>query len=267
MLIDTHCHLEMILQYPQLETLSEENYQAVQNIIDEAEAAGVTGMITIGTTYQRCIQGMLLAQRFEQVYATVGLHPCDLTDNWREELQQLATEINNQRNNIIGIGETGLDFYHPGFNIEQQKRAFHAQIELALAHNRALVVHSRHAIDETLEVLQTYQQSGLRGVVHCFSEQRAIAYDIQKLGLMIGIGGIITYPKNEYLREIVREIGLANIVLETDAPFLPPQHMRGKQNRPAHIRTIAQCIAEIVALPLETVAATTTANARRLFKI
>lgn len=268
MFIDTHCHLEMLLQYPILESFSQENYQTVENILQDARIQGVNSCITIGTTYQRCLQGIDFAQRYEGVWATVGIHPCDITENWHTELQQFKIVLNNkEQHKIVGIGETGLDFYHPGYNIEQQKTVFRAQIELALEYDLALVVHTRSAIDETLKILQEYAPQNLRAVIHCFGENSAIAHDIEQLNFMLGIGAIITYPKNEYLRTIIKERECHNIVLETDAPFLPPQSMRGKQNTPANIALIGAYYAELLDWPVERVADATTANAKKLFRI
>lgn len=267
MLIDTHCHLEMILQYPLISTLSKENYQTVENIINEAYNHNVTKIVNISTTYERCLQGISFSQKFSPVYVSVGIHPCDITSTWQEDLQKIKLLVNDkQRNKIVGIGETGLDFYHPGYNVEQQKTVFRHHIELALEHDLALVVHTRSALDETLKIIQEYQHQNLRGVIHCFSENLSIAHDIQKLKFMMGIGGIITYPKNEALRTVIKELQLHNIVFETDAPFLPPQHIRGKQNTPAQVKTIAEYCAQLVGQDLATVAQLTSDNAMHLFK-
>lgn len=269
MLIDTHCHLEMMVQHSLISTLSPEQYQTIQSVVNEAEKNFVKNLITIGTTYERSLQGIAIAQKNPGVFSAIGIHPCDITPTWNDDIKKLKElAAQKQFHKIVGIGETGLDFYHPGFNIEQQKEVFRAQIELALEYDLALVVHSRNAIDETLKILQEYQESPLRGIIHCFSESLAIARDIQKLNFMMGIAAIITYPKNQYLRDIVREFELSNMVLETDSPFLPPQALRGKQNSPAQVRTVADYIAtEILNVPFEKVADKTTNNAKQIFKI
>lgn len=267
MLIDTHCHLEMILQYPLITSFSKENYQTVENIINNAYQQDVTKIVNISTTYERCLQGITFAQKFSSVYVSAGIHPCDITPTWKEDLQKIKLLLAHKtEHKIVGIGETGLDFYHPGYDVAQQEHVFRNHIELALEHDLALVVHTRNALDETLKMLQEYCKQGLRGVIHCFSGDLTTAQDIQKLGLMMGIGGIITYPKNEELRTVVKALQLKNIVLETDAPFLPPQHIRGKQNMPAQIRTIAEYCAQLLDMELSTVAEITTANANQLFK-
>lgn len=267
MLIDTHCHLEMILQYPLITSLSQENYQTVANIIDEAHKQDVSKIVNISTTYERFLQGLTFAQKFSGVYVSAGIHPCDITAAWHEDLKKIKIFLaEKQKNKMVGIGETGLDFYHPGYNVAQQENVFRNHIELALEYDLALVVHTRNALDETLKIIQEYRANGLRGVIHCFSGDLATAREIQKLNFMMGIGGIITYPKNEDLRNVVKALNLQNIVLETDAPFLPPQHMRGKQNSPAHIKTIAQFCAELLNMDVAMVARMTSDNASSLFK-
>lgn len=274
MLIDTHCHLEMMLQYPNqasllIPALSPEQYQTIQSVVNEAEKNFVKNLITIGTTYERSLQGISIAQKNPGVFTAIGIHPCDITPSWNEDLKKLKNlAAEKELHKIVGIGETGLDFYHPGFNVEQQKEVFRAQIEIALEYDLALVVHSRSAIDEVLKIIQEYQNTPLRGIIHCFSESLEIARDIQKLNFMMGIAAIITYPKNQYLRDIVREFELNNMVLETDSPFLPPQALRGKQNNPAQVRTVAEYIAkEIFDWPLNKIADKTTNNAKQVFRI
>jgi TatD DNase family protein len=273
-LIDTHCHLEMMVQNSYQEKtpykkLTLEQYQTLQNVVNQAEKNFVRTLITIGTTYERSIQGIDIAKQFEHVFAVIGIHPCDITDSWKQDLQTLsvlATEKEYYK--IVGIGETGLDFYHPGFNSEQQKQVFHAHIELALKHDLALIVHTRNAIDETLQIIQQYKGTPLRGIIHCFSETLDIARDIQNMGFMMGIAAIITYPKNESLRDVVKTLELNNMVLETDSPFLPPQALRGKQNNPSHVRTIAEYVAhEVLGWSFEKVAETTSFNATKVFRI
>ena len=198
----------------------------------------------------------------------VGIHPNDCTENWRsdlEEIKKLITE--KEKNKIYGIGECGLDFHYPDYNLQRQKDAFKAQIELALEHNLGLVVHTRDAAQETMRCLEEFKNANLRAVIHCFSEDQSFADFAITNNFLLGIGGIITYPKNNYLRDIVKKVTINNIVLETDAPFLPPQTMRGKQNHPQNIRLIADYIAQLCETDFETVAGVTTSNAEKLFKL
>ena len=168
---------------------------------------------------------------------------------------------------IVGVGECGIDRHYPDYNLQLQVDLFRAQIELALEHDLAVVVHSRDAYDETLRVLEEYAKHEPRAVIHCFSYDKMFADQVISWGFYVGIGGPITYPKNNELRAIAKQLDLDHIVLETDAPFLPPQEIRGKQNQPKYIKTIAEYLAELRGEPFQMVANTTTKNALKLFGI
>ena len=181
------------------------------------------------------------------------------------ELKKLLPEKNVGR--IVGIGECGFDFHYPNYDKQKQEAIFRAQIELAIEQNLALVIHSRDARDETLTVLKEYAHQLKRVVLHCFSYDKKFAYQAVEWGFFLGIGGTVTYPKNNELREIVREVGIKNIVLESDAPFLPPQIIRGKKNHPKFIASVAEFIAQLTNNTIENVAQQTTTNARSLFTL
>ena len=166
-----------------------------------------------------------------------------------------------------GLGETGLDRHYPDYNIQRQKDAFKAHIELALEYNLGLVVHTRDAYDETLKSLDEFKGHMPRGIIHCFSEDLSVAQQVIDWGYAIGLGGTITYPKNNTLREVAQRVDLASIVLETDAPYLPPQSMRGKRNTPSSIAIIAQYLAQLRNEPFDLVAQTTTQEAKRIFTL
>lgn len=170
-----------------------------------------------------------------------------------------------EENKIVGIGECGMDMHYPDYNLARQRDAFKAQIELALEHNLALVIHSRDAYDETLRILEEYKNNITHAVMHCFSYDQAYADTVTAWNFFLGIGGTVTYPKNNDLRSIVQNINLKHIVLETDAPFLPPQTMRGKQNHPQFIAIIAEYIAQLRGESFDAIANQTTDNALQLF--
>lgn len=268
MLIDTHCHINIMVKKTFDTPLTEADYAKAQPIITLASQSDVKKILNVGTSLIESKNCIALAQRFESVYASVGIHPNDLTDMWKNDMATLAHDIKRKQElKIVAIGECGVDKHYPDYNIVRQMDAFRYQIEVALAHDLALVIHSRDAYEETLQCLEEYKNQGLRGTIHCFSEDLAFARTALSLGFVLGIGGTITYPKNEILRDVVRIVGLEHIILETDSPFLPPQIIRGKQNQPRYIRTIAHYIGELLNLPYETVAATTTHNAERIFGI
>lgn len=268
MLIDTHCHINTMIKKEFDIPLSIESLPMAQTIINEAAEHQVTTIINVGTSLIESNNCVLLAQHFPRVFATVGIHPNDATSSWHDDYKQLVKLVKEkEKNKIVGIGECGLDKHYPDYNLQRQKDAFKAQIELALEHDLALVVHTRDAADETLRALEEFKGHIQRGVIHCFSEDSFFANTCIQWGFMLGMGGTITYPKNMHLREIVASIEMGAIVLETDAPFLPIQRMRGKQNHPQYIKDIAEYIAHLRSESFETIAAQTTANALRLFDL
>jgi len=267
MFIDTHAHIDMMVKRPSNSPLQSEHFESIKTIIQESEVAGVTKIINIGTGVAESLNSIAIAKRFENVWTTVGIHPCDLSDSWRRNFDEIvALATGKQQNKIVGIGETGLDFYHKPFNKQRQADAFRAHIELALKKNLPLVVHMRDSADETLKVLEEYA-ADLRGVNHCFCQEQYVADQLLDWGFYLGIDAPITYPKNHEFREIVKNLPLDSILLETDAPFLAPQQHRGKQNSPAYIPLFAQTIADLKDISLQEVASKTTENAESLFGI
>ena len=268
MLIDTHCHINIMIKKDFDTPITETMFHAAQEIVQDANHHGVRHIINVGTSLIESLNCVELTKQFEDMYATVGIHPNDCTDTWRTDMQSIKKLIEKkEKNKIVGIGECGLDFHYPDFNKQRQIDAFKMQIELALEHNLALVIHSRDAADETLRVLHEYKQNGIRGTFHCFSYDASIAQEALNFRFVLGIGGTVTYPKNEPLRTIVRTISLDQFILETDAPYLPPQYMRGKQNTPSQIHTIAKYIAQLRGESFELIAKSTTSNAFKLFGI
>jgi TatD DNase family protein len=267
MLIDTHCHINMMVKNSFDTPLQKSDISKAETIINEANEARVSLIINVGTRKienQNCI---LLAQTFNSVFATVGIHPND-SDTWQEDLALLKSWVTHkEKNKIVGIGECGIDMHYPDYNLNRQRDAFKAQIELALENDLALIVHSRDAYDETLKILEEYKHNITRATMHCFAYDQTFANIVTDWGFVLGIGGTVTYPKNNELRNVVLNTDLKNIVLETDAPFLPPQNIRGKQNHPKEIATIAQYIAELRGETFETIAEQTTQNALRLFDL
>lgn len=268
MLIDTHCHLNILVKTIFDIPLTHAQILAAQHYIDSAAEEKVTTIINVGTNVIESLNCIALAEQYPTVYATVGIHPDDCTENWKQDIQQFKKLLNNkQAAKIVGVGECGIDLYRPGYNLQRQQDAFKAQIELALEYDRALVVHSRNAPEETLAILDTYKKQLARVTLHCFSYSLPIARDVISMGFMLGIDGPVTYKKNDELRTIAQTVPLEHIVLETDAPFLPPQHIRGQQNEPKQIKTIAAFIAELRGISLDVCAEQTTANARALFNL
>lgn len=269
MLIDTHCHLEMIVEKLTQKPFSPDNLQTVNKIVADAAVEAVSTIVTIGTNLGSCNDAFYIASHFENVFCTVGIHPTDQTTLWEDDLKSIETLIkkNSTTKKIVAIGECGLDFYHPGFEITAQKELFRRQIRIAHQNNLPLVIHTRNAFKETIEVLDEHRNLNLHGIIHCFSEDISEAKNAIDRGFLVGIGGAVTYPKNDRLRNVAKVIGLDHLVLETDAPFLAPQEFRGKTNFPAYISSIAHYLATYLNIPFEEVAHKTTRNARVVFQI
>ena len=266
MLIDTHCHINMMVKKPFDTLISEAEKKDANAIIRQADDAGVTRIINVGTSLPESLNCVELARHYPGVFAAVGLHPNDCTEQWMEDLKEIKALI-KEENKVVAIGECGIDKHYPGYNITRQKDAFKAQIELALENNLALIVHCRDGYDETLYVLDEFAGQIKRGVIHCFSEDQAFADHAVEQNFVIGIGGPLTYPKNDVLRKVFTKLPLDKIVLETDAPFLAPQSIRGKQNSPAQIKTIAEFLADLRGVNLKVIAEQTTKNAVNLFQL
>lgn len=266
MFIDTHAHMNLMTGSEENKPLSLEHIQLIKQIVAQAQAANVGAIINVGTSSQDSMDSIKIAKANPSVFAVVGLHPCSSFADWSDQVKQIAELVKNkEQNKIVGIGEIGFDFYHEPFYKDHQEASFRAQIELALTNDLPIVVHVRKAADELLKVLGEYSKNGLTGVIHCFSQDQAFANQALEWGFYIGIDGHITYPKNDALRSTIKNIPLSRLLLETDAPFLPPQKFRGKQCSPAYIPMIADFIASLKETTLADVENQTTENAKKLF--
>jgi TatD DNase family protein len=268
MFFDTHCHLDMMVLKKEDELLLDEHFVSLDQIVATINNANICGMISIGASAAGTQNSIALAQRYKNVFATVGIHPCDCGFEWRKDLGQIDFFLKEaDRRKIVAVGEAGLDFFHQPFDKNIQEAAFRGHIELALKYKLPLIIHSREASDETMRILQEYINDGLRGVLHCFSHQAYVAEQFISWGFFLGVGGYVTYPKNNELRAIIENIPLNQLLLETDAPFLPPQQFRGKKNSPSYIPLFAPVVAAIKKVSCQTLDQETTANAVLLFKI
>jgi TatD DNase family protein len=243
--------------------------EAMKKIIDDAQKNNVTKIINVGTNYHESFACIEIAKLFHNCFATIGLHPNDISDTWQDDIINFkGLLLEKKKNKIIGIGECGIDKHYPNFNLKQQQDVFHAQIQLALEHDLAIVVHSRDADQETYDVLAQYNgEKNFRGTIHCFSSNELYAQKYIDLGFVLGFGGTVTYPKNETLRNVAKIVPLEKIILETDAPFLPPQSVRGTKNNPANIKIIAEYLADLRGENFEHVMQTTTLTTEKLFGI
>jgi TatD DNase family protein len=197
-----------------------------------------------------------------QCIAMMGLHPCSVKEDYQKELDHVQQWLTKRR--FAAVGEIGLDFYWDKTFVKEQYEVFRTQTEWALAHNLPIVIHTRNAMQETINVVKEYAGRGLTGIFHCFSGSYESAVQIINAGFYLGIGGVLTY-KNAGLPEVLEKIGLEHIVLETDAPYLTPVPFRGKRNESSYLKYVIEKLAEVKNMPAEEIAAITTANAQKIF--
>ena len=252
--IDTHAHLDMI------KTMSPD--EAVSQSLKE----NVKYIINVGSTLSGSKKSLEYAGRYENVFATVGIHPHYAKDFNSDQELKLESLIGKK---IVAIGETGFDFFRNLSPRLDQERAFTSQIELAIKNNLPVVVHDRDAHEDTLRVLKKYVagNEGFRAVVHCFSGDAAFALKCIELGFYISFTGVITFPNAGNAAAAAGVVPIERMFLETDAPFLAPQEKRGKENFPRYVKYIAAKLAEIKSLTIEEVAAITSKNAEDFFKL
>lgn len=256
-LIDTHCHLD----WQSLEADLDE-------VIERALEAGVSRMVTIGVDVASSRQAVQLAERYEPVYASVGVHPNDAADFDESVLKSIRDLA--QHHKVVAIGEIGLDYYWEKVAHDVQAKAFQVQLELADEIDKPVIIHNREATVDVMALLNTWvgerESTRPRGVLHSFSESVDIAQHAFKLGFLVGFTGPLTFKKASDLRKVANTLPLECFVVETDAPFLTPEPRRGRRNEPAYVRYIAERIAKDRGLPVDELARHTTANAMRLFR-
>ena len=205
------------------------------------------------------------AERYPQCLPMMGLHPCSVKDDYKEQLQQVEVELAGDIP-YIAVGEVGIDLYWDKGTYDIQKKAFQYQIELAKDHNLPVVIHSRDSLDETIKIIEHYQDGSLSGVFHCFNGTVDQGKAISDIGFMMGIGGVITF-KNAGVDNTVAQLSLKDMILETDAPYLTPAPHRGKRNRPDYIPIIADKLSDLFEMETPEVAKITSHNCKNLFII
>jgi len=254
MLIDTHAHLEM-----------REFNEDREDVIKRAREAGVEYIVTIGTTVESSRDAVLLADKYDFIYAAIGIHPHEVKD-----ILHPAYEIIRhfaQHKKVVAYGEIGLDYHYEHSPRTDQKRKFRDMLREARELDLPVIIHDREAHEDALQILSEEWSPDLGGVMHCFSGDAAMARRVIEMGLSISLAGPVTFPKAEALREVVRQVPIEHLLIETDSPYLAPQPVRGRRNEPAFVRHTAEEIARIKGLTFDDVARITSFNAMQLFGI
>ena len=253
MLVDSHCHLD----FP---GLAEER----EAVLARARAAGVGVIQTIGTRLSTFAEVAAIAETCEGVYCSVGVHPHRAAKEPLEDPAQLLAWAEHPK--VVGIGESGLDYYYDHSPRDVQAAVFRQHIQAARASGLPLIVHTRDADRDTADLLRAAMaEAPFTGVVHCYSSSAELGFAAIEMGLYLGIGGILTFKKSEQLRATVRELPLERLLLETDAPYLAPEPFRGRRNEPAYVAHVATTLAEVMGVTPAEIESATTDNFFRLF--
>ena len=253
MIFDSHAHYD-----------SSKFNEDREELLNSMEENGVGTIVNSGASWKSVTEVVELAEKYPFIYAAVGLHPDEGGDLNEERFEFLKKQCQHEK--VVAVGEIGLDYYWDNESHEVQKKWFVKQLELARELNLPVIIHSRDAAEDTLNIMKEHAK-GLRGVIHCFSYSKELAEEYIKMGFYIGIGGVVTFKNGKKLKEIAASIPLERILLETDCPYLAPEPHRGKRNSSLYIPHIAQEIADLKGITYEEVVAQTELNAKKLFRI
>ena len=248
-MIDTHCHLDML--------------SSKQDILESV--ASLDYLLTIGCDKQEIYKAIEFTKKFDNVYASIGYHPYDVGDISEKDIENLA-KLYKENDKVVAIGECGLDFYRDRTAKDLQEKFFRLQIELAKELSLPIVIHSRDADEDTERILSEYAPFKSGGIMHCFGGSLRLMEACLDMGFYISFAGNITYPKAENLRDLIKKVPLDRLLLETDSPFLAPQKVRGKPNKPSNIFYTLEFVANLLNISSKELEKITDENAKRLLK-
>ena len=248
MYIDTHCHI------------TRNDYSDIPFLINKIKKSGINKIIVNGTDMESNLEVLELTKKYDIIYGAIGFHPTELDTFNESDLEWLDEHINDDK--IVALGEIGLDYHYEDTDKEKQINVFKKQLEIAKKHNKPIIVHSRDAIQDTYDILKDYN---LKGSLHCYSGSLEMAREFIKLGYLIGVGGVVTYKNAKNIINVIENIDLEYILLETDSPYLSPEPYRGIKNDSSNIPLIAKKIADIKEVDIKLIEKTTNRNAHGLF--
>lgn len=253
MFVDSHCHLDK-LNYQDLHT-------DVADVLAKAQQAQVQEFLSVSVTMEAFPAMLQMIEAHPNVYASCGVHPLYVDKSF--PLEQLQASARHPK--VVAIGETGLDYHYQPEGALQQQAAFREHVDLAVELNKPLIIHTRQAREDTLRILRDGGAERCGGVIHCFTEDLAFAEAAMELGFYISISGIVTFNQAKELKEVVKQLPLERLLIETDSPYLAPVPHRGKENQPAYVAEVAAYIAQLKGISIETLAEQTTQNFHTLF--
>lgn len=253
MIFETHAHYD-----------DEQFNEDREELLVSLPAQGIETVVNIGASLEGCKASIELANQYSHIYAAVGVHPDEVGTLNEETFAWLKKQYSHEK--VVAVGEIGLDYYWDKEGHDIQKEWFIAQLQLAKEKNLPVVIHSRDATEDTLEIMRKYG-STLKGVIHCFSGSVEVAREYVKMGYYIGVGGVVTFKNSKKLKEVVVDIPLENLVLETDCPYLAPTPFRGKRNNSTYLSYVAEEIALLKGISYEEVVRITRQNGKELYGI
>lgn len=254
MLIDSHAHLD------------DERFDGDRDIlIKSLKSNKLELVINIGADFQSSINSIELAKQYDNIYASIGVHPHSASEVTEETLDKFREMAKEEK--VVAIGEIGLDYYYDNSPRDLQRKWFREQLKLAKELDLPVIIHSRDATQETFDIIKEAQDGSLRGVLHCFSGSVEVAMEYIKLGFYISIGGPVTFKNARVVKEVAEAVPLDKLLIETDCPYLTPEPYRGKRNEPMFVKYVAQKIAEIKDINFEELAKATNKNTKELFRI
>jgi len=251
MFIDSHCHLD----FPDLA-------QNMSDVLAAMKANSVNYGLCISVNLRDFPNVLAVAQAHDNLFATVGIHP-DYENEDEPTVEQLVQLAQNPK--VVGIGETGLDYYRLKGDLEWQRQRFRVHIRAAIESGKPLIIHTRESAADTLQILREENAERIGGVMHCFTESWEVAQQAMELGFYISFSGIVTFKNAAALKDLAQKVPLERMLIETDSPYLAPVPYRGKTNQPAYVKHVAEEIANLRGIPLEEVGQATSANFFRLF--
>lgn len=253
MYFDTHVHL------------NSEQYENIEEIIKNALENNVTKMVVVGYDYKTSLKAIEIADKYDFIYASVGIHPSEIKKMKENDLIRIESLLNNKK--VVAIGEIGLDYHWDIDNKEKQKEIFIKQLEWSRKYNLPIIIHSRDAAQDTYNILKENRELYTKGIMHCYSYSVELAKEYEKLGFLLAFGGALTFLNAKHNKEVVKAIDLSNILTETDAPYLAPHPFRGKRNEPKYINLVVKEIAKLKNIDEEEAARITYENACEFFGV